>query len=97
MQVEGKLQDIRLDPGSTQGRMELAWIRLKAADGKIIRQRDFPPLKLVGGQINGVAPSLDPSAPVRKRANGTGVLTIGGSQGEGGGEGFRSSLAWPSS
>ena len=41
MQVEGKLQDIRLDPGSAQGRMELAWIRLKSADGKIIRQWDF--------------------------------------------------------
>ena len=26
MQVEGQLQDIRLDPGSAQGRMEVAWI-----------------------------------------------------------------------
>jgi len=38
--VEGKLGDIRIDPSTGPGRMEFAWIRLKAGD-QLIKQWNF--------------------------------------------------------
>lgn len=38
LRVVGRLNAIRLDPGKDQGRVEIPWIRLKSADGKVLRQ-----------------------------------------------------------
>jgi hypothetical protein len=39
--VAGTLEALRIDPATAKGRMEFDWIRLKAADGKVLKEWNF--------------------------------------------------------
>lgn len=43
--VQGKLSALRLDPGTGMGEVELAWLRLRDASGKLVKEWRFTSLK----------------------------------------------------